>query len=316
MSSPSPDIAGLVLGGAQFGLDYGITNAFGRIGGNDAKRILAVAAELGIRQIDTAQGYGDSEAAIGAALCAEPQCRFGIITKLSPLTGLHPDALTAQVVAEVEASLAGSAEKLGRRNLDVVLLHRAAHFTAWGGIVWDRLLAWRNEGRIARIGVSVQNPAELDQALDIFDVSFVQLPCNLLDWRWQRQLERLRVARRDRGLQVHVRSALLQGLLTSDTAALWACAHVADSWPVTHWLRARAIEFADGNIARLCINYVRGLDWVDGVVVGVASLDQLKENAGFFAGPALCAAALQTIESGRPHLPASALDPAQWRQME
>lgn len=316
MNARNSDIARFVLGGAQFGLDYGITNAIGRIGYIEATHILECAAQMGIRKIDTAHGYGCSEAAIGEALSADPKNNFSIITKLSPLIELSTDAIAARVAAEVDASLAGSIEKFGSVPLDAVLLHRAAHFTAWGGAAWRQLLSWRDEGRIARLGVSVQNVTELNQALEIDDVSLVQLPFNLLDWRWHPVIERLRRARSERGLEVHVRSALLQGLLISDQAALWTCAHVADSLPITGWLQEQSNEFAGGNVARLCINYVRGLDWIDGVVIGVASLEQLKINGSFFAEPALSAAVLQLIESSRPSLPESALDPAKWRYMK
>ena len=44
----------LALGTAQFGLDYGITNQRGALGPEDARRVLAVAWEGGMRMLDTA----------------------------------------------------------------------------------------------------------------------------------------------------------------------------------------------------------------------------------------------------------------------
>lgn len=55
----------LVLGTAQFGLDYGINNNNGRITFNQAKEIIEFAHESGIHIIDTANLYGESEEILG-----------------------------------------------------------------------------------------------------------------------------------------------------------------------------------------------------------------------------------------------------------
>lgn len=313
MTAMGGDIHRLVLGGAQFGLDYGITNTLGRIGPDEAAHIVAVAARLGVRQIDTARAYGDSEAAIGAVLRSAPTLRFRVITKLDPLAELAEDSSAALVASRVEASLRESEAKLGRQPLDAVMLHRAAHLSGWGGAVWRRLRELRRAGRILALGVSVQSVHELEQALEAEDLVLIQLPCNVLDWRWDEARSRLRAARRARGLEVHARSSLLQGLLTSEAEAHWARANVAQSNPVRAWLRASADEHAGGNLTRLCIDYVRAQDWIDGVVIGVASLAQLEENAAYFAAPSLSEAALHKIEAGRPRVAVNTLDPAQWR---
>ena len=140
-------IGRFVLGGAQFGLDYGITNALGRIGAAEAARILNSAARAGVRQIDTAHAYGESEAALGAILCATPSLRFRIVTKLSPLDELADDCAGAQVIAQVDASLKESLAHLGRTTLDAVLLHRSAHLVGWNGMIWARLREMQQIGR-------------------------------------------------------------------------------------------------------------------------------------------------------------------------
>ena len=66
-----------ILGSAQFGQRYGISNAGNIIEKKDVVRILDVAHGLGVRCIDTAVGYGDSERLLGQS-GAE---RFAIVTK-------------------------------------------------------------------------------------------------------------------------------------------------------------------------------------------------------------------------------------------
>src|SRR5712691_4577922 len=53
----------------------------------EAHRLVRRALELGINFIDTAAGYGESEAILGRALQGVPQDACGIATKFSPLDG-------------------------------------------------------------------------------------------------------------------------------------------------------------------------------------------------------------------------------------
>ena len=54
----------LILGTAQFGLNYGITNTT-QIQSNEIQKILKYAEKEGITSIDTSSNYGSSERVIG-----------------------------------------------------------------------------------------------------------------------------------------------------------------------------------------------------------------------------------------------------------
>ena len=69
----------LALGSANFGLDYGVANNSGRISECALSDILSFAQGAGVKVIDTAQAYGDSESRIGA-LCDGSQ--FNFVTKI------------------------------------------------------------------------------------------------------------------------------------------------------------------------------------------------------------------------------------------
>ena len=62
----------------------------------------------------------------------------------------------------------------------------------------------------------------------------------------------------------------------------------------------------------LCINSVRGLPWVDGVVVGMDNLEQLRSNISVFSGPSLPVETVTTLRNEKPYLLPKTLDPAQW----
>ena len=51
----------IILGTAQFGLDYGINNQNGKVSDKDVDQILNYAFESGIKELDTASSYGNSE---------------------------------------------------------------------------------------------------------------------------------------------------------------------------------------------------------------------------------------------------------------
>ena len=55
----------LGLGTAQFGFPYGISNRNGQCSLEGVQAILSLAMKHGIKLIDTAASYGDSEAVIG-----------------------------------------------------------------------------------------------------------------------------------------------------------------------------------------------------------------------------------------------------------
>ena len=55
----------LAIGTAQFGLSYGIANQVGKVSQTEAKEILKLASNSGIKILDTAIAYGDSEKSLG-----------------------------------------------------------------------------------------------------------------------------------------------------------------------------------------------------------------------------------------------------------
>ena len=57
----------LVLGTVQLGMPYGIANRLGKPSQEVATSIVRTAWSKGIREFDTAQGYGDSETVLGKA---------------------------------------------------------------------------------------------------------------------------------------------------------------------------------------------------------------------------------------------------------
>ncbi|MGD0192241.1 MAG: aldo/keto reductase [Rhizomicrobium sp.] len=300
--------AKLVLGSVQLGLTYGAANRTGKPSRGAALRLVQRAVDAGVSSIDTARAYGDSEERLGEAL--EGRNNVRTITKLSPLSDLPEPAGRDDARAAVDASIADSLAALKRDRIDCLLLHRAAHMTSHGGAIWERLIELLEEGTVVTLGVSVQSAAEAMAALDCADVRHIQMPFNLLDWRWRESGVIARIRARAH-MTVHARSVLLQGLLAGD-AGIWPAIDHIDAPAILKTLSELARDHRRESIADLCIAYVRGQRWIDGVVVGMETEDQLEENLRLFLRPPLSAEECAQVQLRVPRAPEALLDPAQW----
>ncbi len=301
----------LVMGTAQLGMPYGI-NRNGVPELSEGREMIRIAIGNGVRWLDTARAYGDSEAVVGAVLNTGWRERCRVVTKLSTMNDWEASDCPKGVSAAAEASLLSSLRNLGGDQLDTVLLHRWDHWQAWDGAIARKLQSWHENGLIRALGVSVQSPDELTSALEEPFITHVQLPLNLMDQRWDDLVPKIRVARSKRGLIVHARSALLQGLLLSEDPAKWHRAHVSDPKPICTWLKDTAMQYSDSSVLGLCLGWVQALDWVDGVVVGMDNLGQLGENLRIFSNPTLSNEALNTIRTTRPKFSEETLNPSMW----
>jgi spore coat polysaccharide biosynthesis protein SpsF len=301
----------LVLGTAQLGSPYGAANSTGLPPEDIAIALIRAAVRGGVSAIDTARAYGDSERRIGLALAEPGLPEVAVTTKLDPLNEVQPDAPTERAVRAVHESLAASREALRRDRLDTLLLHRAAHRTDWGGAIWDLLRAERETGRIGQLGVSVQSPREALAALADTDVQNVQLPYNLLDWRWD-ESGVINALRRRSEVTVHARSVLLQGLLTGSTQARWPVIPGVAGPDLIALLTQLALDRDRISLVDLCVAFARAGGWIDGIVIGMETTEQLLANLDLFKRPPLGHAEKDRVLRRLPHVPADLLDPAKW----
>ena len=300
--------AELIIGSVQLGLAYGAANRTGKPDRQTALRLIRRAVDAGVGGFDTARAYGDSENRLGEAFKG---LKIPTVTKLSPLSDLPSDASPDIVVAAVDASIATSLAALQRDRLDCVLLHRAVQLTAFDGAVWKRLEHHLAQGTVASLGVSVQSPAEALMALAHRNVRHLQLPFNILDWRWSDE-GAIEALRNRRSVTVHARSVLLQGVLTANDASVWPRIDGVDAPALISWLDSCTKEFGRQSVADLCLAYVRAQDWIDGAVIGMETEAQLEANLRLSTQPPLRSEECAAIEATRPRVPAQLLDPAQW----
>lgn len=258
----------LGLGTVQFGMDYGVSNAAGRVSEPAAREILDIAREAGIDTLDTAAGYGDAEAVLGR-ICADwPDAR--IVTKTCVLRDMAAGRAPADAVRE---TFEGSLERLGHDRVDTLMAHLADDLLgADGDAVWAAMAALKDAGLVRRIGSSCYTAAEAQALMARYPIEIIQLPMNAFDRRMAEAgvLE----ACRDEGIAVHVRSAFLQGLLLMDPARLPDGFSSARA-PLTAFRGAADEAGLTPLAAALCA--VSDAPGVERVIVGVTSAGELRE---------------------------------------
>ncbi len=260
-------MSALGLGTAQLGFPYGVSNRSGRPSEAEAAAILECALEGGVLTIDTAPAYGESEALLGRLV---HDAGVRIVTKTESLAGAE---VTAAACDAVRRSAQRSLERLRRDSLDGLLVHHGSEFALPGGERLARCLVELRDAGVARaLGVSVYTREELDAARELLPLDLVQLPLNAFDQRFLRDgtLEELYTE----GVEVHVRSVFLQGLLLMEPEELPAHLAAAEL-PLRRFHELRRERGLSPIEAALVP--VRDLTGVDMVLVGANSARELGE---------------------------------------
>jgi aryl-alcohol dehydrogenase-like predicted oxidoreductase len=173
---------------------------------------------------------------------------------------------------EVRRSAERSLERLRRDRLDALLVHHGSDLSLPGGEhLADTLAELRDSGLAGRLGASVYDRAELDAARERLPLDLVQLPLNAFDQRLLRDgtLEELH----REGVEVHVRSAFLQGLLLMEPEELPA--HLAAAEGPLRRFHEERLRAGRGPI-EAALGFVAGTPSVDVALVGTNSAAELE----------------------------------------
>ncbi len=248
----------IALGTVQFGVDYGINNKRGKIHPGEVFKILDKAAKAGIDTLDTAHSYGDSERVIGDFIRAGENS-FKIVSKLP-----------VHATGKVEEIFKDSLDRLGVPVLYGYLVHSFEAYKK-DERVWGELEELRAKGRVKKIGFSLYLPSELEGLLQKnLVIDTIQIPFSVFDQRFGAYLPEMK----KRGIEIHARSVFLQGLVFKDSAELDGYFEkISDKIESLNSLSAKC----GISIASLCINFATANKYIDKVVIGVDSLENLIE---------------------------------------
>ena len=217
--------------------------------------------------IDTASSYGDSEKILGEVI-TNYYCK--LVTKTPHFSDSYIDN---SHVLKLKESFHQSLFNLRQKDIYGLLLHSCDDLLKpGGGLLLQEMENIKSNGLVKKIGVSLYNSEQVDIVLSKFNIDLVQLPINIFDQQlliggW---LDKLK----DFDVEIHARSVFLQGLLlmTNDLVPPYF-------FPIKKNLEAFYKSAKELSLSQLelALGYVMGVSEIDQVVVGVNTVEQLKE---------------------------------------
>lgn len=263
--SSNVNFQNVILGTANFGQPYGITNRHS-LSDEEVFEILDRARMLGISTLDTASGYGRSEEIIGN-YHANGNFVFKVNTKLSNFEKLTFNEKTNLVEKAKNRLHVDAIENLLFHNMDTINSD---------GDVGEFVEKTLHSGLVRKsIGVSIYDFQDAILANDKFSsLDLFQINDNLLTRTLMNENFRARIA--VSGFKMQVRSIFLQGVLIADLELITKELNFISS-AVT-----KLEEIAKGlgtNRLSLCLSYMNMFPDEFEYVIAVNSLEQLNEIA-------------------------------------
>lgn len=247
----------LAIGTVQFGINYGINNKNGIPSDIDILEIFDLSIKNNIKYLDTSISYGNSEERISKLA----NNKFNIITKSNNVKSSE----------ELTSSILTSLSSLKTESVYGFLFHNADNLID-NNDLWITLNKFKNEKKVKKIGYSIYNTKQIDYLLDKeFIPDIVQLPYSLLDRKFEKYFMKLKKL----GTEIHVRSVFLQGLYFMNNKQL-----PQKLFPLKKYLdniESICNEF-NISIGELALNFVNENKFIDKIIMGVDSPDQLNQN--------------------------------------
>jgi aryl-alcohol dehydrogenase-like predicted oxidoreductase len=257
----------IIIGSAQFGSRYGITNEAGEIAQEEIETILRLGRTAGVSMLDTAISYGNAEERIGISNSAG----YEIITKLPSIPKEQIDVFK-WIYDEVNNSL----RRLKRKSIYGLLLHNPMDVLGSSGDVVIRALnLLKEDGLIERYGISIYSPLEIEALFSgqpKFIPDIVQSPLNIFDRSIETSgwLDNFNAM----SIEVHARSIYLQGLLLQDPKKR---SKNFVNWDgvfekYDSWIRESGVSPLSA-----CIAHALSYPQISGVIIGVTTATELEQ---------------------------------------
>lgn len=257
--------AQLVLGAAQFGMAYGINNTVGKPSLESIEQILRKAIENNMTEIDTAQGYGDSETTLQKVL-GQKIDNFTIHSKFKLKEKIGID--------QIHEALKKTINTLKTQKIGYFFFHDFNQF--------DQLKNEKIESEFITqnslgLGASVYNIEEFDKALNTSWIKAIQLPVNIFDVSEEKikLIKQAALANK----KIYCRSVFLQGLFFKSVESLPT---------VLQPLKPKLVELQyisekhNVPVADLALAFVKNIFGIHGILIGVETVSQLEKNISSF----------------------------------
>jgi aryl-alcohol dehydrogenase-like predicted oxidoreductase len=290
-------VSRVALGTVALGLDYGIPTQGAKLRPEaaDAAQLLNCALDMGIKLIDTARSYGESEEIIGAAIGHRRQ-EYVLATKVTP-TPCEPHRVHESVHASLRA--------LRTDVIDLVQIHCGATDREPDACTTDALLELKRSGAIRHLGASVYSEESGEAAMASGHFDCLQVAYSALDRRIETTLLPAAV---EESMGILARSVLLKGALTDRVESLPdELAPLKKAARELARLAASEVEC----LPELAYRYALSNPAIDSVLAGVTSIRELEQALLWAARGELSPTLLDVIRA-TPMLAEKLLTPAFW----
>jgi aryl-alcohol dehydrogenase-like predicted oxidoreductase len=246
----------LALGTVQWGINYGISYNLGVPSDLEIKKILKFSKNNGIKLLDTASTYGNSELRIKKLANQE----FSIITKISSISNEN----------SIKKQINNSLNRLGANSIYGCLFHSPNELIK-NNHYWEKINEEKINGKVKKIGYSLYHPNELDYLLNSeFIPDIVQIPYSILDRKFESYFKILNKLK----IEIHIRSVFLQGLYFLNPNNLPK--KLKDYTEPLNKLNKLANDYSL-EIIDIALNYVLNKNYINHVVIGVVNVKQIED---------------------------------------
>ena len=253
----------IIIGSANFGNHYGIKEK--KLSLKSIHQILKYANKIGVKLIDTAQSYGNSERDIGKL---RNKYNLEVITKLPSLKKKLKNT-------EFENLLIKSNNALNSK-FKYLLFHDFKDFVRNNYYNPKKIIKFKGI-YFKKLGVSVYSPEEFLKCLKFKNLDCIQIPFNILDYRWN-TIDFMKIKKKNKNLEIHARSIFLKGILPKriDLLPNWFKDKIKLRKKINDLEKLYKINFL-----KISFLYVYEQKWIDKIVIGLSKKKQLENIYNF-----------------------------------
>jgi len=291
----------IILGTAQLGSKYGVNN-FYKINKKrfenfqERKKLVIYASMLGIKKIDTARKYENSEKIIGLGKNTNYE-KLEIHTKIP-----HIKQGKKNLFVNVKNSIDKSIKYLKGNKIKYLYFHDEQNLI---NLTKKDLMLIKNISSCKHLGVSIYDPNNLNNLIRNKYLKVFQIPFNILDSRFKNFFKVLK----ENNKKIIVRSIFMQGLIFSS------------EWPPKIKKYKKSIlnkflffinKFKRINSIDLCIAYINYYKQIDGLIIGIDNKSQLFQIFSFLENKPLSHNQVKEIDKYFKKIPQIVYDPRGW----